>query len=77
MAVAGDIVYNGAYSYPAESLTPALRERWIRAIEKVGSFRPETVVVGHELPGAVDGAWVLDATQGYGRVWGRLTRLRG
>jgi len=88
IAVAGDIVYNSANSHPAESLTPALRERWIRAIEKVRSFGPETVVVGHELPGAVDGAWALEYVRveyvrveyvrvEYVRVWGRLTCLRG
>ena len=72
MAVTGDIVYNGAYSYLAESLTAPLRQKWINAIEKVKSFRPETVVVGHKLPGAVDGSWTLDATQNYIRLWDRL-----
>ena len=72
LAVAGDIVYNGAYSYLAESLTPALREKWIAAIDRVASFHPKSVVVGHEPPGAVDGAWTLDATRKYIRLWGRL-----
>ncbi|KAG6994184.1 hypothetical protein G7Y79_00046g082350 [Physcia stellaris] len=72
LAVTGDIVYNGAYSYLAESLTPALREQWIAAIDKVASFHPKSVVVGHKLPGTVDGAWALDATRKYIRLWGRL-----
>lgn len=72
LAVTGDIVYNGAYSYLAESLTPALRSKWIAAIDKVKSFDPESVIVGHKLPGAVDGAWTLDATQDYIRLWDRL-----
>ena len=72
MAVAGDVVYNGAYSYLAESLTAPLRQKWIDAIEKIKSFHPETVVVGHKLPGAVDGSWTLDATQDYIRLWDRL-----
>ena len=72
LAVTGDIVYNGVYSYLAESLTTPLRQKWIRAIEKVKSFHPETVVVGHKRPGAVDGSWTLDATQDYVRLWDRL-----
>ena len=72
MAVTGDIVYNGAYSYLAESLTTPLRQKWLHAIDKVKSFHPETVVVGHKQPGAVDGSWTLDATQDYIRLWDRL-----
>lgn len=72
MAVAGDVVYNGAYSYLAESLTPALRQKWLDSIDKIKSYKPETVVVGHKLAGAVDGSWTLDATQDYIRLWDRL-----
>ena len=72
MAVTGDVVYNGAYSYLAESLTTSLRQKWIDAIEKVKSYQPETVVVGHKIPGAVDGSWTLNATQDYIRLWDRL-----
>lgn len=72
LAVTGDIVYNGAYSNLAESLTPALRENWIVAIDRIKAFSPQSVVAGHKLPGAVDGAWALDATQEYIRLWGRL-----
>lgn len=72
MAVTGDIVYNGVYSYLAESLTSPLRQKWLQAIEKVKSFHPETVVVGHKQPGAVDGSWTLNATQNYIRLWDKL-----
>lgn len=72
MAVTGDVVYNGVYSYLAESLTTPLRQTWIHAIEKVKSFHPETVVVGHKRPGAVDGSWTLNATQDYIRLWDKL-----
>ncbi len=72
MAVTGDIAYNGAYQYLAESLTSPLRRKWIQAVEKVKSFHPETVVVGHKQPGAVDGSWTLNATQEYIRLWDRL-----
>lgn len=47
LAVTGDIVYNGVFSYLAESLTAPLCEMWVTSIDKVKSFNPETVVVGH------------------------------
>ncbi|KAL9065195.1 MAG: hypothetical protein Q9161_008394 [Pseudevernia consocians] len=72
LAVTGDVVYNGAYSYLAESLSSPLRQKWIQAIEKVRSFHPETVIVGHKQPGAVDGPWTLNTTQTYIRLWDRL-----
>lgn len=72
MAVAGDIVYNGAYSFLAESLAPALRSQWVHAIRTIQAFHPETVVVGHKRPGAVDGAWTLDATIRYIGLWDEL-----
>lgn len=72
LAVAGDIVYNGAYSYLAESLTPALRSQWIHAIRTIQALQPETVVVGHKRAGAVDGAWTLNATIRYIELWDEL-----
>ena len=65
-------MYNGVYSYLAESLTSPLRQKWIQAIDKVKSYQPETIVVGHKQPGAVDGSWTADATQDYLRLWDRL-----
>ncbi len=75
LAVTGDIVYNGAYSYLAESLTPALRNKWVAAIDKVESYHPESVVVGYKIPGAVDGTWTLEATRKYVRLWDRLAAV--
>lgn len=72
MAVAGDIVYNGAYQYLAESLTASRRQEWIHAVRRIQSFRPETVVVGHQRPGAVLGSWALDATVEFIEMWGEL-----
>lgn len=75
LAVVGDIAYNGVYSYLAESLTPALRSQWIHAIHTIQALQPETVVVGHKRPGAVDGAWVLDATVRFLDLWEELVPL--
>ena len=70
--MAGDIGYNGVYSSLVESTTAHLRQKWIDAIHKLKSLNPETVVVGHKLPGAVDGSWLLDATEDYIEMWGEL-----
>ncbi|CAD6588307.1 MAG: hypothetical protein ASARMPREDX12_003224 [Alectoria sarmentosa] len=72
MAIVGDIVQNGVYSWLAESLNSTLRQKWIQSIDKVKSFHPETVVVGHKQIGAPEGTWTLSATQDYIRLWGRL-----
>ena len=74
LAVAGDIVYNDLFQYLAESLTPELRQKWVHAVNKVKSYQPETVVVGHKRPGAVDGSFTLDATIRYIETWGKLTK---
>lgn len=72
LVVAGDIGYNGVYSYMAESLTPALRSQWIHAIRTIQELRPETVVVGHKRAGAVDGSWVLNDTIRSLELWDEL-----
>ena len=62
LAVAGDVVYNGAYKYMPETLTASLRQDWVNAVRKIKSFNPGSVVTGHKLPRALDGAWNLDLT---------------
>ena len=72
LAVAGDVVYNGAYQYMPQTLTAPLRQDWVNAIRKIKSFNPGSVVTGHKLPSALDGAWNLDLTISYIEVWGQL-----
>ena len=76
LVVGGDVVYNGAsaYQYMPETLTGALRQDWISAVRKIGSFKPGTVVTGHKLPGALDGAWDLDLTIDLGPIGSRSER---
>ena len=69
LGVAGDVVYNGAYQYMPETLTAPLRQDWINAVRKIQSFQPGSVVSGHKLPGALDGAWDLDLTINYLELW--------
>ena len=52
-AVCGDIVYNGAYPWTADT-TPAERKEWIRSLEKIGSLRPVMTIAGHKDPGNND-----------------------
>ena len=75
LAVAGDIVYNGAYQYLRESTTHQLRNKWIAAVDKIKSFGPNMVITGHKLTGAADGPWTLDLTVDYLRLWDRLAKV--
>ena len=75
LAVTGDVVYNEAYSYLAESLTEELRAKWLTAIVKVRWYGLEWLVVVHKIPGAGDGAWTLDRTAEYIRLWDRLAKV--
>lgn len=47
----------------------------MEAIGKVRSFGPQSVVVGHKIPGAVDGVWTLDRTAEYIPWWERLAKV--
>ena len=55
LVAVGEIVDHGAYSYLGESLTSALRAKWIAAIEKAESFHSEHVVVRHKVIGTLEG----------------------
>lgn len=79
MAVAGDIVYNGAYSFLAESLAPALRSQWVHAIRTIQgstprpwwwaiSVREPSMEHGHSTPPS--------ATLGCGTNWFPRPRMR-
>lgn len=67
LVVAGDAVYGDVHQYFAEANTTAKREEWIRAIEKIESLNPHTVVAGHKREGSVDGIYNLQATKEY--IW--------
>ena len=71
LVVAGDAVYNGGFQYLAESTTPELREKWIRAVKQVEELNPKSVVTGHKRVGAIDGAWTLEWTRDYLESWGK------
>jgi Metallo-beta-lactamase superfamily len=48
LVVAGDAVYGDVHQFFGEANTTAKREEWLKAIEKVESLNPHTVVAGHK-----------------------------
>ena len=70
LAVCGDVVYGDVHQQLRYANTAALREEWVRAIEKVQDLNPETVVAGHKKVGEVDGTFHLDASKEYIRTFG-------
>ncbi len=51
--ICGDIVYNGAYPWTANT-TPEERRDWIRSLERIESFRPVMAIAGHKDPNKTD-----------------------
>src|SRR5262245_60086241 len=48
LVVAGDVIYNGAHMYLAESLLVGGLGPWRRAIDQVEALRPRHIVAGHQ-----------------------------
>ncbi len=48
LVVAGDVIYNGAHMYLAESVTVGGLGPWRRAIDKVEALDPRHIVAGHQ-----------------------------
>lgn len=62
--VTGDVTYNGAHVWTAETDADA-RKRWHRSLDAIKELRPLTVVAGHKVPGRDDNAGVIDDTRKY------------
>jgi glyoxylase-like metal-dependent hydrolase (beta-lactamase superfamily II) len=65
LAVCGDIVYGQVHQMLAEANTPAKRNEWIRAVDKIKELKPIYVVPGHCQAGEIMGTWHLANTQQY------------
>lgn len=65
LVVAGDVVYGDVHQFFGEADTPAKRQEWLAAIEKIESLKPKAVVAGHKRPGSVDGVYYLQSTKEY------------
>jgi glyoxylase-like metal-dependent hydrolase (beta-lactamase superfamily II) len=48
LVVAGDVIYNGAHMYLAESVTVGGLGPWRKAIDKVEALDPKHIVAGHQ-----------------------------
>jgi glyoxylase-like metal-dependent hydrolase (beta-lactamase superfamily II) len=63
--IAGDIVFDGAHTYLADSTTETRRE-WRRSIDRIASFKPAVVVAGHKkTPGNPESPTALTFTRAY------------
>ncbi|KAI0182077.1 beta-lactamase-like protein [Hypoxylon sp. FL1284] len=72
MVVAGDIVYNDVHMWMAESPAQKQRDAWLRSLDKVAEVSPQIVVGSHHRPGGVDGAFNIEASKQYIRIFSKL-----
>jgi glyoxylase-like metal-dependent hydrolase (beta-lactamase superfamily II) len=63
--IAGDIVFDGAHMYLADSTKESRRE-WRRSIDRIASLKPAAVVAGHKkTPGNPESPGALTFTRAY------------
>jgi glyoxylase-like metal-dependent hydrolase (beta-lactamase superfamily II) len=62
--VTGDIVYQGVYSWTAET-TPETRLAWQKTLDELAALNPALVVAGHKDPKLKDDASAIAATRAY------------
>lgn len=72
LVVGGDVVYGNCHQMLAFANDKALREEWIRALEKIEALNPWYVVPGHKRIDEMDGIWHLAATKKYIEDFGAL-----
>jgi glyoxylase-like metal-dependent hydrolase (beta-lactamase superfamily II) len=64
LIVAGDVVYDEAHLYLAETSSDTRRE-WVASLEKLRSLEPSVIVAGHGRPDRTSGVEAIDATVAY------------
>lgn len=72
LAVTGDIVYNDVHLWMVESPSQALRDGWVKSLDKLEAFGAGLVVASHHRLGGLDGAFNIEATREYITTFGRL-----
>src|SRR5262249_43536054 len=66
LVVAGDVIYNGAHMYLAESVIVGGFGPWRKAIDKVEALKPRHIVAGHQNKQLDDDAErTIEATRQY------------
>ncbi|MEU3186113.1 MBL fold metallo-hydrolase [Streptomyces sp. NPDC006923] len=71
LVVAGDVLYNQCHMFVGET-TPASRENWIAALDRLAALNPKIAVAGHKKTGAPDTPECIEASKRYLRDFGRL-----
>lgn len=65
LVVAGDAVYGDVHQFFGEACTTEKRKEWLRALDRIESLQPHTVVAGHKRAGTVDGLFNVHKTRQY------------
>ena len=73
LVVAGDVVYNQCRMYVGDT-TPATRQNWIAALDRLAALNPTTVVAGHKKPGAPDSPSAIQDTKRYLQDFDRVKK---
>ena len=71
LVVAGDVLYNQCHMFVGDT-TPASRENWIAALDRLAALKPKIAVAGHKKTGAPDTPECIADSQRYLRDFGRL-----
>jgi glyoxylase-like metal-dependent hydrolase (beta-lactamase superfamily II) len=71
LVVGGDVLYNQCHMFVGET-TPASRENWISALDRLEALEPKIAVGGHKKTGAPDTCACIGECKEYLRNFGRL-----
>ncbi|QIQ06085.1 MBL fold metallo-hydrolase [Streptomyces liangshanensis] len=71
LVVGGDVLYNQCHMFVGET-TPASRENWIAALDRLAALNPKIAIAGHKKTGATDTAACIEDSKRYLRDFGRL-----
>ncbi|MFJ4849628.1 MULTISPECIES: MBL fold metallo-hydrolase [unclassified Streptomyces] len=71
LVVGGDVLYNQCHMFVGET-TPASRENWIAALDRLAALAPKFAVAGHKKTGAPDTPECIEDSKRYLRDFGRL-----
>jgi len=71
LVVAGDVLYNQCHMFVGDT-TPASRENWIAALDRLAALNPKIAVAGHKKTGAPDTPGCIEDSKRYLRDFGRL-----
>jgi glyoxylase-like metal-dependent hydrolase (beta-lactamase superfamily II) len=71
LIVSGDVVYNHCHMYVGDT-TPASREEWMAALDKLAALNASAVVAGHKDPTRSNSPSVIAESRGYIENYGQL-----